>query len=142
MTSARFEVVLLTASPSCATNEVVEPPAADHVAAIDDGDAIAHHLDFAEQVRIEKNGRPSVSLGANDISHQSPAHGIQAGGGLVQENQFGIMNQRLGQPDSLQHTLGKILQAFITMGREPDQVEQSWNPLAQRARRHAREPSV
>jgi len=49
---------------------------------------------------------------------------VEAGCGLIEENQVGPVQQRLGQADALQHALREFAQLFRGVRRQADQVEQ------------------
>ena len=42
----------------------------------------------------------------NEIADFARAGGIDAGGRFVEHDQLRLLNERLGQPDALQHSLG------------------------------------
>ena len=90
-------------------------------------------------MRIQEDRRSAVALSAEDVAHQAASHGIQPRGRLVQEYQLRVVNQRLGQPDTLEHALGKVGQTFVPMRCESHQFKERGNTIAQRARRHAGE---
>src|SRR5215472_7230096 len=91
---------------------------------------------------IEQHGCPTIALGLNDVTDHAAAKGIEARRRFVEENQFRIVQQSLGETDTLQHSLGKFLQALFTMRRESHQVEQRWNTLTQHTLRHAIKPAM
>src|SRR5215470_1800294 len=68
-------------------------PARYNFAVFDECHLIASDFDFAEQMRIEKNSCPSFALRTNHVAHQPSAHWIEARSGLVEKNQFWLMNQ-------------------------------------------------
>ena len=109
--------------------------AGDHLPFLDEHHPIAGNFYFAEDVRVQKNGRAAFALSANHIAHQPPPHGIQSRGGLIKKNQFRLVNQRLRQADALQHSFGKVAQAFFAMGSQPYQVPEA--PARVRASRSA-----
>jgi hypothetical protein len=116
--------------------------AGNHFPISDENDFIAGDFNFAEDVRIEENSRAAIALGANNIPHQPPAHGVESRCRLIEKDQFRLMNQRLRQADSLEHSLGEFLQAFVAMRRKPYEIDEGRNAVAERIGRHAREASV
>jgi len=122
------------------------PPAkvasGDDLSIANERDLIASDFDFAQNVGIQKDGCTSVALGADDIAHQAPSHGIEARGGFVQKNDFRIVDERLGQADALEHAFGKTLQALAAMRSEPDEIDKIRDALAQPSGIHAAEPTV
>ena len=93
-------------------------------------------------MRIQKYGGAAVALGANDVAHHAPPQRIESRRRLVEKNQFGLVNQRLRQSDALQHALGKILQAFVEVGRESHQLDQRGNALRELAGGNAAKTAV
>src|SRR6202166_5478867 len=89
--------------------------AADHLAFLDKHHTVTGNFNFAENVRVQKNGGAAVALRADDVANEAPPHGIKSGGRLIEKNQLWLMNQRLGQSNSLQHALGEITQTFFSM---------------------------
>ena len=56
----------------------------------------------------EEDRLPLVAETENDVAHVLATDRIKPGHGLVQNHQFGIVNQRLGEADPLQHAFGKF----------------------------------
>jgi hypothetical protein len=75
-------------------------------------------------VGIEQNGCPATALGLNNVADHSAAKGIEARGWFVEENQFRVVEQGLREADTLQHSLGELLQALVTVRRESHEVEE------------------
>ena len=116
--------------------------AGNDFALADEDDLVAGDFDLAEQMGIEENGGAAFALRANDIAHQAAAHGIESGSGLVEKNQFRLVDQGLRQADALQHALGEILQALVAVRREADQVDQRRHTVAQGGGGHAGEAAM
>jgi hypothetical protein len=77
--------------------------AGDHLALPDENHFVARDLDFAQQMRIEKYRGAALPLGAQNVAHQPTPHRAEPGGRLVEEDQLWLVNQRLRQPNALQH---------------------------------------
>ena len=75
-------------------------------ALMDDGHAVANRLDFAEFVRGKENGFALVLQPLDDFADFHAAQGIKAAGGFVEDEQIGIVDQRLGEADALLHAFG------------------------------------
>src|SRR5882672_1909673 len=101
-----------------------------HLSILNESHSVTTDLDFAEQMGIEQHGCPAITLDFNDVANHPPANGIKSGSGLIEKNQIGVIEQSLRESNPLQHALGKILQSFVTMGRESHQVEQRGNTRA------------
>ena len=76
-------------------------------------DAVAGGLDLAEQVRVEEHGGARALQLADQVAHQQPAERIEPRGGLVEEHQLGLVEQRLREPDALQHALAVLAQLAV-----------------------------
>jgi len=68
----------------------------DELPAIDDRDAITDRLDLFHDVTREEDGRPALVLLADDLAHLAGSVRIEAGRGLVEDEQVGIADQRHG----------------------------------------------
>src|SRR5207245_1084252 len=100
-------------------------PALDYFAILNKGHAVAGNLHFAEQMGIQEHSGAAPAFRLDDVANQAAADGIETGGGLVQKDEFRIVQQRLGQADALQHALGEVAQPLVSMRGEPDQVEKN-----------------
>src|SRR5213075_1876999 len=68
--------------------------------------SFAKHLDVGKNMRAHEDSLAFVAQGADQISHLTPANRIQTTHRLVEKNYLRIVYQRLGQADSLKHSLG------------------------------------
>src|SRR5579872_4807861 len=73
----------------------------DYFTIFQERNVVARNFHLAEQVRIQKYGCAALALTADYVPHQSSPHGIQARSRFVQENDLGLMNQRLRQSNPL-----------------------------------------
>ncbi len=74
-------------------------------------------------MRVEKDGGATVAFIADDVADKVAAHGIESGGGLIEENQVGSMNQGLGEANALHHALGEAAKTAVAMRSEADEIE-------------------
>ena len=74
----------------------VQVSGADYLALLDEHDGVASDFDFTEQMGIEENSGAAFSLVANDVADEAAAHGVEAGSGFVEEDEFGLVDERLG----------------------------------------------
>ena len=74
----------------------VQVSGADYLALLDEHDAVASDFDFTEQMGIEENSGATFSLVPNDVADEAAAHGVEAGSGFVEEDEFGLVDERLG----------------------------------------------
>ena len=78
-------------------------PLADERAAADDSDAVANLLHLGHQVAGEENGAAAASEPANERAHVGHARGIHPVGGLVEDQELGVLQQRGGHSEALLH---------------------------------------
>src|SRR5262249_39781403 len=64
-------------------------------------------------MRAEEYGLPCFAGIKQDLANRNPPQRIESRGGLVQDDQLGIVHQRLGQPHALQHSTGKLANIAI-----------------------------
>src|SRR6266536_2410290 len=72
-------------------------------AAFDEYDPIAHLLDFRELVRVQDDRRAARLGFENPLADERDPARVGAGGGFVQEEKLGVTEERLGEPDPLEH---------------------------------------
>ena len=75
---------------------------------IDDADAVADLLCFAQQVGVQKHRGAARLDGADDLTHIVAADRVQCAIGLVEHDQVRITEERYGQPEALLHALGEV----------------------------------
>ena len=74
---------------------------------VDDADVTGDLLYFGQQVTGEKDGHPELFGQPHDqVPHLLDAAGIEAVGGLVQDEQLRFAQQSKRQPQSLPHAIG------------------------------------
>src|SRR5579885_3060597 len=122
--------------------KATQRPRLDYLAGSATRYAITGYFHFAQQLRIQQNRRSALALLFNDIAHEPPTERIEAGSRLIQKQQPGVIQQRLGQANPLQHPLGKLPQLFIPVRRKPDAVQQLGNAFPQRFAADPIEPSM
>ena len=91
----------------------------------DDGHAGAELADVVDDVGRENDGAIAAQ-GGEKIQEAIALGGIEAGGGLVDDNEPGIAEQRLGDAEALLHAAGKSARA-LSCGRPTD-----WSAAAAR----------
>ncbi|NYD44421.1 hypothetical protein BJY14_000404 [Actinomadura luteofluorescens] len=74
----------------------------DEPALADDGDPVGDGLHLAHDVAGHEHGLPGVAGLGHHLQEHLLHQGVQAGGGLVQDQQFGVVHERLDQADLLQ----------------------------------------
>ena len=119
--------------PGCAR----ERQLAHDAALLDEHDAVAGRLDFAQQVRVEEHRRAARAQLADDVAHEQAAERIEARRRLVEEDERGLVEQRLGEADALQHALAVAAQLAVGGVEQVDAREQL---VDARLERRARSP--
>ena len=102
------------------------------------GDPVADQPQAVEVVGDHEHGQPQCLLERPDEAVELPGRdGIEAGGGLVEEDDVGIERQRAGERHALGHAAGKLGGQLVAVARiEPDHGELGGRHLAHHARRH------
>jgi len=127
----RAEIVGANVNMDFAVGRRAEIARTDDLTLLDEDHGIASNFDFTEQMGIEEDRGAALALVTDNIADQVTAHGIEAGGGFVEEDQFGLMDEGLRQADALHHAFGKAAEASIAMRGEADQIDVGRNALAQ-----------
>ena len=68
-----------------ARSELGEHARFHHLAVVQDGDLIAHHLDLGEQMGVHEQGRAALAHTPQDVPHDNTAERINTLGGLVEK---------------------------------------------------------
>ena len=93
-------------------------------------------------MRIKENGGPAFSLVTNDVADKATAHGVEAGRGLVEEDEVGLVDESLGETDALQHAFRKAAEPPVAMSSKSDEVQERGNAVAELGRSESAEPTV
>ena len=73
---------------------------------MDDAELIAHLLHVIKDVGVQEYFLPLAFQSAHHVFHLMAADGIEAVKRLVEKNIFGIVHERLREPEPLAHALG------------------------------------
>ncbi len=85
-----------------------------NLALVDDDHAVTGHADFGQDVRGKNDGvRARQAL--DQVAHFDDLLGIEADGGLVEDDHVGIVHQRLGQAHALLVAARKPLDQLIAL---------------------------
>src|ERR1700752_2160991 len=114
----------------------------DDLALADKYDLVARDLYLAEQMRIEENRRAAIALRADNVANHPATKRIEPRGRLIEEDQLRLVNQRLRQPDALQHPLRKILEALVAVRRQADQIDHGGDAITQLVCGNARQSAM
>src|SRR5262245_39851720 len=74
---------------------------------------IAEHFNIRKYVRAHEHGLALVPQRRNQIAYFASTNRIETTHRLVKKNYLRIVNQRLGQSNSLQHAFGKLSQLRV-----------------------------
>ena len=86
------------------------------LALVDDDHLLAGLLHFGQNVGAENNG-VIAGQAANQLAGFVDLFGIQAGGGLVENQNIGIVDDGLGQSDALPVAFGELADQLVSRRR-------------------------
>src|SRR5438270_14012467 len=76
---------------------------------MNDANVIAEALHFAHDVRGKDDGLAAVAAVANESDDSTGGHDVEAGGGLVENHDWGIVNEGAGDGSFLLHACGQLV---------------------------------
>jgi len=103
--------------------EFFEGALGDEAAAVDDGDVAAEAFDDFKDVRGEEDGCAAGDHALKHIFEGAGCDGVYAFEGLVEEEDFGAMNDGGGEGELFLHAVGKVGDELFGFGREVHEVE-------------------
>lgn len=92
-------------------------------AVVEHGQVVAGLRDVLDDVRGEQDGALGGEVGQH-VAEADAFLGVQAGGGLVDDEQLWVVDQRLCDADALAHPAGEGLDTLARGVGEADQIEQ------------------
>jgi hypothetical protein len=104
--------------------------AVGHDAAVaDHDDVVGDHLDLVEEVGGQEHRGTSVRVPAEEVAHPPDARGVETVGGLVQDEDVGVAEQGVGDPEALPHSEGVVPHPpACLVGSEADELEHLVDP--------------
>ena len=112
-------------------------PLGDDAGPVDDPDAVSEHVRLLEVLRGEEHGHALLPREAGDLRPEgAPALGIEAGGGLVEEEDRGTVDEREGQVEAALHPAGVGADAALG-GERRGRRARAARPRAGAARRRS-----
>ena len=105
-----------------------------------DGDARAELVHVAEDVRVEEHRLAALVQVLDDALDLDAADRVEPGHRLVEQHELGVVDERLGDADALQHALGVLAQVRVGGALQTDVPEQGLDALAPAARVEAEQP--
>ena len=111
-------------APVAAVQQRVHRPRGGDLAVLQDGHAIAEHLDVAQDEAGEDERLAAGALLEEQVTHLLAADGVEAAHGLVEHQELGVMQQRLREPDPLHHALAELPDGAVDGVGEADLCEE------------------
>ena len=99
------------------------------LALVQNRDPIADVLHVGQQVAAHHDRLALVLELQDQVLHLAGADRVEAAGRLVEQDQLGIVDQRLGQADAAGHALGVFLELPLAGPVEADHLDQAVDPL-------------
>jgi len=96
-----------------AISEFGERAFGKELAGLDDADHIAEFFDFGHDVGGENDGFAALATLANKFDDGSSGHHVEAAGGLVENHDLWIVNERAGDGSLLLHAGGEFVAAAV-----------------------------
>ena len=98
---------------------------------LDDDDVVGDALKLAEQVGGDDDGDPEVGADAGDeAEHLVAARGVEPVRRLVEEDELGVVDERLRELDALLHARGVAADRAVALLVEPDVAQRVRGALA------------
>ena len=80
----------------------------DEVPLMDERNLVAHLFNLVHAVRGEENGVSGIAEFDEDVLQERGVDGVEAGEGLVHDDEFGVVQERGDELYLLLHTLGEL----------------------------------
>jgi hypothetical protein len=94
----------LRATVAEALGQLLQGPLTDESTGGEDADPVAHGLDLVEQVAREQDGQATLMGQApKQVEHLDHADRVDGGRRLIEDEQVGILDQRIGDAQPLEH---------------------------------------
>ena len=115
--------------------QVGDPADLLELAAMQDRDPIANVLHVRQQVARQDDRLPLFTQLADQLLDLGRPDRVQARGRLVEQDQLGVVDQGLCQPDAALHALGVFAKLPMFGAGQADHVDQPADPLVPLGRR-------
>ena len=109
-------------------------PRRDQAALRENADAAAELLGVGQDVRAEEHRAALVAQPEDQLAHFATADRIETRHRLVEHDELGIVDERLREPDALDHAL-RVLRAAAGADRRPGRPDRARAPRARGAPR-------
>ena len=125
-------------SPLPSARSSVHGARGHQVAVVDDADPVAHALGDFQDVGGEEDRRAAVRQLAQDVLDQAGGLGVEPDGGLVEDEDFGVVNQRGRERGLLLHAVAVGVDQVVAHIRQVEQAQELVNPVFHLGRRSCR----
>ena len=109
---------------------------------MDDADGVADLLHLFEEVGAEEDGDVAGLEVEDEVADLTRAEGVNPGGGFVEDEQAGGLDEGLGEADALQHPLGVTGEAASARFGEGGEFEEFFNAFGELGALHPAEFAV
>ena len=106
-----------------AGQHVFQAPGSHQFAAIDNHHAVANLFHFRKDVRAQEDGLAFGLQARQDLQHLAAAGRIEAAGGLVEDHELRVAQQRLRDADALHHAARVLADPQVLVARQLDLLE-------------------
>ena len=120
----------------------IDVPFLDQFPRLQNPHPVTNQLHLAQQMRVQKNRLALVLELMQQIANFPPAHRVHAVGRLVEEDHFGIVEDRLSDAEPLFHALGISANLVVHAALEADQLQHFVNAPLAVAARHVEQSAV
>lgn len=110
--------------------QVIDRALHGHLSLHEDGDAIADHLQFAQQVAVEEDRHALVPQFQQEVADFAAADWIHSIGRFIEDDQVRGVDQCLCEPDPLQHSLGITAKSLVCPLGHAHAIQQSARVLS------------
>jgi len=100
--------------------QVLDPPGEHHPAPVDDHHVLAQVLHNVELMAGEEHRRPGMRPLGQDLSQARRRHRVEAGEGLVEHDQVGLVHQGHGQLHPLLVAVREVLHPIAQPLLQPE----------------------
>src|SRR5690606_1947176 len=95
-----------------------------NASAVEDQEARADILDLTQQVRTEDDALAAVAQLQQQLLDLPGGDGVHAAGWLIEDQQVGIIDQRLGEPDAALHAAGVLADGAVLGAAQAQHLQQ------------------
>ena len=124
------------------SDQVVEASLLHEGALVDDAHPVTHFLDLLQKMGAEEDGESTILQLEDEITDLTGADRVDPGSWFVEDKETGVLNECLGQSDTLEHSLGVATKSPLAGILESDQFEKFEGSLPKGRSLHSTELTV